>query len=199
METVNRGNIILGLELNLILFYVGKVLFFPSILFELIVTFHLKIHLYFKPLQIFKCVTLWKLSRRQISFFLREIGNKRTAEKKININIENFLCYQCCFREEYFTKQRLENIHKITLIINNSVPIQANWLCTKYLNIFKEQCFRKSWISINWSTCHLKKLQWLLPWKITITNIWIFLPVFSLWESFLYHSSNNFIIVLKKI
>ena len=28
METVNRGKIILGLELNLILFYVGKVLLF---------------------------------------------------------------------------------------------------------------------------------------------------------------------------
>lgn len=28
METVNGGKIILGLELNLILFYVGKVLFF---------------------------------------------------------------------------------------------------------------------------------------------------------------------------
>ena len=28
METVNRGKIILGLEFNLILFYVGKVLLF---------------------------------------------------------------------------------------------------------------------------------------------------------------------------
>ena len=182
METVNGGKIILGLELNLILFYVGKVLFFPSILFKLIATFHLQVHLYFKPLQVLKCTTLWKLSRLQISFFLREIGNKRTAEKKININIENFLCYQCCFREEYFTKQRLENIHKITLIINNSVPIQAKWLCTKYLNIFKEQCFRKSWISINWSTCHLKKLQWLLPWKITVSQIYGYFCLFFLYQ-----------------
>lgn len=37
--------------------------YFPSILFKSIATFHLKIHLYFKPLQIFKCITLWKLSK----------------------------------------------------------------------------------------------------------------------------------------
>ena len=110
-------------------------------------------------------------------------------KKKENRQKENTETKSCSF----------ENIHKITLIINNSVPIQANWLWIKYLNIFKEQCFRKSRISINWSTCHLKKLQWLLPWKITISQIYGYFCLFFLWENFLYHSSNNFIIVLKNL
>lgn len=52
MEAVSAVKIILGLEISLILFYVGKVLFsLSSILFKSTASFCL-MHLYFKPLQI---------------------------------------------------------------------------------------------------------------------------------------------------
>lgn len=54
MEAGSAVKIILGLEISLILFYVGKVLFFlclSSILFKSTASFCL-MHLYFKPLEI---------------------------------------------------------------------------------------------------------------------------------------------------
>lgn len=77
MDTANRGKVSLRLEIGLILFYVGKVLFcftFPLPPFSLIAISCI-IHLYFKLLQNnFKCATLQKLFKVISFLFPREPG-----------------------------------------------------------------------------------------------------------------------------